>query len=157
MSIKAIPLLFLSLILYNALVFFSFSGSPPEEIFYGKAVLDTATNTATIAGSEIITLPMPMGGTWRFTLGDLVLFVSIVLLGIEVVKATYTRGAALVDNALSMILFVIFLVEFLLVDKASTSLFFFLLMLSGFDVIVGSFVSVRTARRDIGFGTGGEH
>ena len=50
---------------------------------------------------------MPLGGQWRFYLGDLVLIISLLLLAIEVIKATYTRGAGLADQALSMILAVI--------------------------------------------------
>jgi hypothetical protein len=153
MSIRAIPLLFLVLILYNALVFVS--GTPPEEIFYGKSLMDATTQKAIQSGAQLFAIPMPNGGTWHFMLGDLVMAIGLILLAIEVVKSTYTRGAGLADQALSTILFVIFLIEFLLVDRASTSLFFFLTMMSAFDVIVGSVVGIRTARRDIGFAPGG--
>ncbi len=156
MSIKAIPLLFLVLILYNALVFVT--GVPAHEVFYGSPVHDAATNTTAMSGAHLFTIPMPNGGTWRFMLGDLVLTIGLGVLAVEVVKSTYTRGAGLADQALSTILFVIFLIEFLLVERAATSLFFFLMLLSAFDVIVGSAVGIRTARRDIGFGgPGGEH
>jgi hypothetical protein len=153
MSIKAIPLLFLVLILYNALVFTTGTG-----VFYGTPVVDEATKAVTMSGN-LFNLPMPNGGSWAFSLGDLILVIGLVLLGAEVVKSTYTRGSGLADQALSMILFVIFLIEFLLVKQASTSLFFLLVLMSGFDVIVGSIVGIRTARRDIGFGgaAGGEH
>ncbi|MEZ5775657.1 MAG: hypothetical protein R3D33_13390 [Hyphomicrobiaceae bacterium] len=150
MSLKAIPLLVLSLILYNAIAFFS--GGNPNDLFYGTAAIDPATNAPVITGAELFRITMPNGGIWVFSLGDLVLVISLILLALEVIKATYTRGAGLADQALSMILFVIFLVEFLLVDKAATSLFFLLTMMSGVDVVVGSIVGIRTARRDIGFG-----
>lgn len=155
MSLRAIPLLVIVLIIYNALVLVS--STPPEEIFYGRAIVDATTNTVISGGATLFEIPMPNGGTWTFHLGDLVLCIGLVLLAIEVVKATYTRGAGLADQAFSTILFVIFLIEFLLVDRASTSLFFFLTLLSGFDVIVGSIVGIRTARRDIGFAPGGDH
>lgn len=152
MTLKAIPLLVLSLILYNALAFW---GGPPEEIFYGRPAFDQATQTAFTQGAELFTVPMPNGGLWRYTLGDLVMTLSIILLALEVIKATYTRGAGLADQALSMGLFVICLIEFLLVDRASTSLFFFITLFAGFDVVVGSIVGIRTARRDFGFAPGG--
>ncbi len=149
MSLKGIPLLVLSLIIYNAYVFLG-GGSAPEEIFYGAPVVKDAT-TAAIEGAHLFIWPLPNGG-WSFRVGDLILTLSIILLALEVIKATYTRGSGLADQALSMILFVIFIVEYLLVDKAATSLFFYLTLLSGFDVVVGSIVGIRTARRDIGFG-----
>lgn len=151
MSLRAIPLMILALILYNAIVFVS-SGTP-DQIFYGNIVTDPATSVATCSGC-LFQIPMPSGGTWMFWLGDLVLFLALVLLGLELIKATYTRGAGLADQALSVIVLVIFLIEFLLVEKASSSLFFLLTVIAALDVIIGSIVGIRTARRDIGFGTG---
>ena len=136
MSIKAIPLLVFSLIAYNAIVFFS-GDQAPHQIF----------------ANELFSLTMPNGGEWFFTLGDMVMALTLVLLAIEVIKATYTRGSGLADQALSMILFVVFLIEFLLVQKASTSLFFLLTLTSGIDVLAGAIIGIRTARRDFGFGT----
>jgi hypothetical protein len=150
MTLRAIPLMILSLIMYNALVFVS--GGTPDEIFYGHAAIDATTNAAVREG-YLFHINMPNGGTWTFWLGDLVLLVALILLGLELIKATYTRGAGLADQALSVIVFVIFLVEFLLVEKAASSLFFLLTAISALDIIVGSIIGIRTARRDIGFGT----
>ena len=155
MSYRAIPLLFIALILYNAIVF-AFGGTAPDAIFYGSSTLDTTTNKLITHSADLCAVRMPNGGDWHFTRGDLLLMIGILLLAMEVVKATYTRGGALADQALSTILFVVFLVEFMLVPKASTSLFFLLTLMTAFDVIVGSIVGIRTARRDIGFsGPGG--
>ena len=154
MSYRAIPLLFIVLIIYNAIVY-AFSGTPPDTIFYGSTTLDTTTNKLIEHSANLFSIHMPNGGDWHFTLGDLVLMIAIILLAMEVVKATYTRGAAMADQALSTILFVVFLVEFMLVPKASTSLFFLLTLMTAFDVVVGSIVGIRTARRDIGFSGGG--
>jgi len=137
MSIKAIPLLIFSLILYNVIA------------FLGGGSVDNPTE---IFQSKLFGIPMPMGGKWEFHLGDLLIILSLVLLGIEVIKATYTRGAALADQALSMVLAVICLVEFLLVPKAATSVFFMILIMTFIDVIAGAIIGIRTARRDIGFG-----
>lgn len=149
--VKIIPLLVISLILYNILVFVT--STPPDQVFYGSPVIDAATNTASVQGSQLFHITMPNGGVWKFHLGDLILFISLLLLALEVIKATYTRGAGLADQAFSVMLFVVFLVEFLLVDKAATSLFFLLTCMSAVDVIVGSIIGIRTARRDIGFGS----
>ena len=137
MSIKAIPLLVFSLILYNVIAFLG-GGSVenPIEIFQSK----------------LFGIPMPMGGKWEFYLGDLIIIISLLLLGIEVIKATYTRGAGLADQALSMILAVICIIEFILVPKAATSIFFMIMMMTIIDVIAGAIIGIRTARRDFGIG-----
>jgi len=135
MSIKAIPLLIFSLLLYNAIAFFG-GGENPVDIFQ----------------SELFEVTMPMGGQWRFYLGDLLIIISLVLLGIEVIKATYTRGAGLADQALSMIVAIICIIEFILVPKAATSIFFMLVIMTIIDVIAGAIIGIRTARRDFGIG-----
>jgi len=145
MSIKAIPLLIFSLILYNLIVYLG----------------GTADNTANIDGfnpafqtlqAEIFALDMPSGGAWVFTMGDMLIIVSLLLLGIEVIKSTYTRGAGLADQAFSMVVFILFLVQFLLDPNAATSTYFALTLMAGIDVVAGSIIGIRTARRDIGFG-----
>jgi hypothetical protein len=153
MSYRAIPLLVIALILYNAIVFL-FGGTSPDAIFWGSPTLDTTTNKVVMHSADLFSVHMPNGGDWHFQRGDLMITIGIILLAFEVVKATYTRGAALADQAFSTILFVIFLVEFLLVPKAGTSLFFLLTLMAAFDVVVGSIIGIRTARRDIGFGGG---
>ena len=55
---------------------------------------------------------------------------------------------SIVDHVLSMVLFVVMLVEFLLVRQAGTSTFFLLMMISVVDVLGGFIVTLRTAQRD---------
>ena len=155
MSYRAIPLLVIALIIYNAIVF-AFSGTAPDHIFWGSATLDTTTNKMVEHSADLFSVRMPYGSIWHFTRGDLMLFIGLLLLAVEVVKSTYTRGAAMADQAFSTLLFVIFLVEFLLVPQAGTSLFFLLTAMCAFDVVVGSIIGIRTARRDIGFGSGSD-
>jgi len=157
MSYRAIPLLVIALLVYNAVVFI-FAGTPPDALFYGSTTLDTTTNKLVTHSADVFSVQMPNSGAngerWHFTRGDLMLLFGFLLMAMETVKATYTRGGALADQALSTILLIVFLVEFLLVPQAATSLFFLLTLMAAFDVIVGAIVGIRTARRDIGFGTG---
>jgi hypothetical protein len=78
----------------------------------------------------------------------------MVVLFIEIVKATYTGTASMIDHGLSMLVFIAFLVEFLLVPQASSSVFFLLMMAALIDVIAGFTIGIRVAKRDIGFGAG---
>ncbi len=94
------------------------------------------------------------GGIWQFTLGDLVLVITMVCLFIELLKATYTSTASLIDHGLSMVIFIAALVAFLMVPKAATSVFFLLLVALVIDVVAGFTIGIRVARRDIGFGGG---
>jgi hypothetical protein len=133
MSLAALPLTIIPFILYNLLMILGVD-------LKGSLVGDGIT--------------MMSGGIWIFTWGDLLLLIGMVVLFIEIVKATYTGTASMIDHGLSMVVFIAFLVEFLLVSQASSSTFFLLMMAALIDVIAGFTIGIRVAKRDIGFGAG---
>ena len=97
----------------------------------------------------VATIHLISGQDWVVTPEDIILAFAIVLLGIEVVKATRMGIRGLMDHILSMILFIVMLVEFLLVARAGTSTFFILMVISLVDVLAGFIITARTAQRDI--------
>lgn len=153
MSLRAIPVTVIAFILYNIVVLFSGSGTADPAAAAG-AVTDGAAAARALLASEIFSFPMMSGARWAFTWGDLLLIVTLVLLFIEILKATYTSTASLVDHGLSMLIFIAALIEFLLVPQAATSIFFLILVAFLIDVIAGFTIGIRVAKRDIGFGAG---
>ncbi len=146
LSIRALPLIVIALILYNVVAFLGGKGTPEA--------IQACGSTAPVFCKILISVPMLKGGVWKFTIGDLILLITLLLFFVELVKATYTGSAAITDHALSMIVFIICLIEFLVVPQAATSLFFFIMILTLIDVIAGYTIGIRVARRDIGFGGG---
>ena len=132
MSLRAIPLIAVAFILYNVIVMLG-GDAPPNEI------LSTRLFEVPMLHQEV---------RWVFTWGDFLILLVFVLLFIELLKATYTSTASLLDHGLSMIVFVICLIEFLLVKQAATSVFFFITMAGMIDVIAGYTIGIRVARRD---------
>ena len=100
----------------------------------------------------LFALPMMSGGSFSMTLGDLLILIALLLLFVEILKATRTSTASVVDHLLSIFVFVAFLVEFLLVRGAATSVFFILMAIAFVDVLAGFTVSLRSAGRDVHFG-----
>lgn len=100
---------------------------------------------------EMFSLSMMSGGTWSMTLADLMIVIALVLLFVEIMKATRTSNASVVDHLLTTFVFVAFLVEFLLVRGAAHSLFFLLMVITLVDLIAGFSVSLRAASRDVNF------
>lgn len=145
MSLRAIPLTFLAFVLYNVIVLFSGSSG---------AEADGAAAARALLATEIFSIPMISGASWAFTWGDLILIVVLVVLFIEILKATYTSTSSLVDHGLSMLVFIAALVEFIVVPQAATSVFFLLLVALLIDVIAGFTIGIRVSKRDIGFGSG---
>src|SRR4029079_5125348 len=98
---------------------------------------------------HVVTIHLMSGQDWTVTPEDILLAFAIVLLGIEVIKATRMGIRGLMDHVLSMILFIAMLVEFLMVARAGTSTFFIMMVISLVDVLAGFIITARTAQRDI--------
>jgi hypothetical protein len=97
----------------------------------------------------ISTVHMVSGADWTMSAGDTLIAFAIVLLCGEIIKSTRVGLRTVVDHALSLILFLGMLVEFLLVKQAATATFFLLLVVSFIDVLGGFAVTLRSAQRDL--------
>ena len=78
--------------------------------------------------------------------GDALVAVSMLLLFLEMVKCSRPAGRTVVDHLLSLLLFAVFLVEFLVVAQAATGTFFLLVVLSFVDLIGGFVVAIRSGK-----------
>lgn len=130
-----IPLMIIPFILYN-LAMFGVMGEG------GTASLK----------AEVLNLGMMSGATWTMTLGDLLIVIGLIVLLVEIFKATRGSSASIIDHLLSMVLFVVFLIEFLLVAGAATQVFFVLMMITFIDVVAGFIISIKSASRDVAIG-----
>jgi hypothetical protein len=86
---------------------------------------------------------------WTMSAGDILVAFAIVLLCGEIIKSTRIGIRTVIDHALSLILFLGMLIEFLLVKQAATATFFLLLVVSFIDVLGGFAVTLRSAQRDL--------
>ena len=128
MYLIGFPLLVITFAIYNMIAFLT----------------PSLTWTASVATIHLIS-----GQDWTVTPEDIILAFAILLLGVEVVKAARMGVRGLMDHILSMVLFIVMLVEFLLVARAGTSTFFILMVISLVDVMAGFIITARTAQRDI--------
>jgi hypothetical protein len=97
----------------------------------------------------LFTLEMLSHARLPVSTGDVLVVFSILILFIEILKATRIGVRSIVDHMLSLILFIAALGEFMIVDKAATSTFLLMVALSFVDVIGGFAVTLRTSQRDI--------
>ena len=133
--IAILPLMLVPLVLYN-LVMLGLMGSG------GIAALETV----------VLSLSMLSGAQWTLSLGDLFILIGLVVLFFEILKATRHSSGSLINHMLSLVVFIVFLVEFLLVRDAATQIFFILMTITFIDVIGGFAVSIRSAGRDVSIG-----
>ena len=97
----------------------------------------------------VTTVRMVSGADWSMSVGDMLIALAIVLLCGEVLKSTRIGIRTILDHALSLMLFLGMLVEFLLVKQAATATFFLLLVVGFIDVLAGFAVTLRSAQRDL--------
>lgn len=90
---------------------------------------------------------------WAVTRGDGLVLAGLLLLFIELLKSTSTGTAAIFNHALSMLVFIICLVAFLLHPAFATTTFFLIMTMSLLDVLAGVVVTIISARRDVEFGS----
>ena len=138
----AIPLLFIPVVLYAIIVLSGVVGTG------GAAAAEQALS------EPLFSVPMVSGTGWNVGTGDLILFLALILLFFELLKSTSSQKVAIVNHALSMILFVFCLVAFLLFPGFATSTFFLILTMVMLDVLAGFIVTIISARKDMDFGGG---
>ena len=139
-ALIVLPLLVFSLIVYNLVVLIGFTGAP-ETI--------DAWMTA-----PLFTISMFSGDHWDVSFSDVFLGLSLMLLFVEMTKATRTDSLAIINHGLSMLVCVICIIEFVAVRGFSNSTFFMLLLMTIFDVVAGFTITIVAAKRDFGSSAG---
>jgi len=99
---------------------------------------------------------LPSGARWAVSGADILLIAGVLALYVEIFKATRTGASSLLDHSLSVIVFILFVVEFLTVPGAGTSTFLILAVMSLIDVVAGFTVTIVSARRDVAFSSHAE-
>lgn len=117
---------------------------------YHVVVLTGAANL----GAVLFEVPLLSGAVFTFSIADLLVASGLILLYAEIFKATRSGNLSIVDHLLSMLLFVLCLVELIVLPGFGTSVFFMLTLMTFIDVIAGFTVTISTARRDIGLDQG---
>lgn len=133
-SLSAFPLLFIPVAIYMT---FAFAAGPEM--------------AARLAETALL-LPMPSGVRWAMSWGHLLIIFATVLLFFEIVKSIRPTRVSLIDNGLSVAVFILCLVLFILSPGFATSEFFILLIMSLLDFLAGSVIMLGAAQRTVQFG-----
>ena len=97
----------------------------------------------------VFTVTMPSDARFTLLFGDVLILGGLACLFLEIVKATRTAVPTIVDHALSLLVFIAHLIEFLTVGGAATSVFLVLTVIALIDVVGGFTVTIQGARRDV--------
>ncbi len=99
-----------------------------------------------------ISWQMMSGANLTLSNSHFLLVLGVFALYFEIFKSTRSTISSMIEQSVSMILFIVFLAEFLLVKQAGTATFLLLTLMQLMDVMSGVMVSVSSARRDMTIG-----
>lgn len=124
-----IPFFSFILILYNVL---AFAGQQQSAL------------TMTLFSANLMS-----GATFTLNVEHLLIIIGILGLYFKIFKSTRSSTSSIVDHVLSMLIFIMFLIEFITVKDVGNASFLILMLMSMTDVIAGFTISISSARRDI--------
>ena len=110
-TLLSLPLNMILLIGYNAIIYMS----TPQNY---------------IPDEVVASFVIPSGATLNITWNIFFIIMGICILYIEILKATRTSYQALLDHMLSLIVFVIFLIELIVLKEMGSATFLILTLLS---------------------------
>jgi hypothetical protein len=131
--LRAFPKMLIAILLYNVLVFAGGAMGHPAGALLEQNVPVTVFS----------------GDVWKISLGDGLVMLALVLLFVEIIKATRTSRREILNHALSTLTLMAAVAEFIVVKGFGTSTFFLITLMCVFDVVAGYTVSIVTARRDL--------
>jgi hypothetical protein len=132
--LRIFPMILIAVIAYNLVVF---GGGAA-----GQKDMTTLLNQG-------FTIGMFSGDAWKVSLGDIFLIGALALLFVEIIKAAGTTHREIINHRLSMLTFVVALVEFIMLKGFGTSTFFLITIMCLFDVVAGYTISLVAAKRDL--------
>ena len=91
----------------------------------------------------------PSGAKWSLKISDIIIGLGLLVMFVEMLKSTRASVATMIDQGLSMLLFGLCIVLFLLVRTAGTGTFMLLTFMSLVDVLAGFVITTAANRRDI--------
>jgi hypothetical protein len=131
MLFYALPFTIVPLVLYN---------------LFGLGLF--GTGGATVWDAVLFHLHLPSGEAMAMTAGALIVILGLVVLFIEILKSTRTTAPTIIDHGASMVVFILYLVEFIVVPACGSATFLILMLIALVDVVGGFTITIRGSRRD---------
>lgn len=103
---------------------------------------------------HFFTIAMMSGDQWIITWGHMFIIFSMVMLFIELLRATHTGSASIMNHAFSVLVFIVALLLFIIVKGYGNSTFFIFMSMTFLDFMAGFIVTTVTARRDLSVSEG---
>lgn len=97
----------------------------------------------------LFSITLPSTEVWTFRIADVFTSAGLFALAIESIKSARTNSLSITNHGLSLVVALIAVVLFIVVKGFGTTVFFLLTLMALMDVLVGTVVTIVTARRDV--------
>jgi hypothetical protein len=121
-------------------------------LLYALIAIPSGDKTAAVMASQAFAAPLPAlphDAPWVVSWGQLITMLSVVILFLEILKSTTPSGAQMIDNGLSVGVFIVCFVLWLLVRPFGTSEFFIIVLMCLLDFLAGSVIMTRVSQRTV--------
>ena len=132
---RLFPLLAIPVLIYSLLALANGGAEPGTQNFLNHVVA---------------TVPMMSKQGWDIHVSDLVLLLTLFFLFFEVVRSTRASTRQIINHGLSMLTFIVALLEFIILPGFATGTFFLILTMTLFDVVGGYTISIVASEHNIG-------
>lgn len=100
-------------------------------------------------GNQVVSAGLFSGATWVLTAGDVMIVIGLIALFVEILSAASLANKTIGNHLVSILVLIIYVIEFLVVERAANSTFFILTVIALIDVLAGIVITIRLASRDI--------
>jgi len=97
---------------------------------------------------ETLNIQQMSGDVWHVRGGDVFLSFCMILLFVEIIRATRTSGESIINHALSVLVFVAAILLFFTRPGYGNSTFFLFTAMTLVDFVAGFIITTMSARRD---------
>jgi hypothetical protein len=129
-------------------LFTSAASFPLLALSLGIFAFADVTSSGAWYHSNWLNIQLMSGANWQISGGDAFLAFSMVLLFVELIRATHSGGDSIVNHALSAVVFIVSLLLFCTRTGFGNSTFFLFTSMTLLDFMAGFIITAVTARRD---------
>lgn len=121
-------------------------------LIFANFVMLTGPVDESLLNVIVFEFGLPSGRSVVLTISDSIILASVFFLYVETFKATRTSISSIIDHALSLLVFVVALIEFLVIPRLGNVTFLIITIATLMDVVMGFTVTISTAKRDFNMG-----
>ena len=118
-------------------------------LIYAMIAIPAGDKVAEAMASPAFSMHLASGALWTVTWGHVVLMIAIITLFFEILKSTRPSSAQLIDNGLSVGVFIVTFVLWLLIKPFGTTEFFIIVLMALLDFLSGSVIMTRVSQRTV--------